>query len=145
MNVYRGIGLLTKSEEKRFPKEREILEWNKDEESDEEKVRAEEITRATAQGPVRVEVVIAEEGSQQRSAKRQKIAEASVAARRLEAQMVRSAATRLRTSRTRARPKKKAQCRVVVLEISDSSIAMSEGTSSLADEDAVQEEGLRTP
>lgn len=72
---YRGMDLLTKSEEKRFSKEKEVLELesNEDEESEEEKARAKEITQAATRGPVRVEVVTAEEESERRPVKRQKI------------------------------------------------------------------------
>ncbi|OAE21656.1 hypothetical protein AXG93_3121s1050 [Marchantia polymorpha subsp. ruderalis] len=50
VNFYRGMGLLTKVEDKRFPKEREVLELEFDEETEEEDTRAEETTRGAARG-----------------------------------------------------------------------------------------------
>ncbi|OAE19719.1 hypothetical protein AXG93_411s1250 [Marchantia polymorpha subsp. ruderalis] len=141
VNFYCEMSLLTKSEEKRFPKEKEILESNKDEESEQEEARAEETILAASRGPVRVEVVTEQDG---RPAKRQKIAEFTVAARRSEAQMASSATTRFRMPKTRARSKKKAQHRVVLLESSESSVDMSKGIASSADEDAVEGDDLQT-
>ncbi|OAE20309.1 hypothetical protein AXG93_1084s1010 [Marchantia polymorpha subsp. ruderalis] len=61
VNFYRGMNMLTKSEEKRFPKERKILESDRDKELQEEEARVEETTREVAREPICVEVVTAEE------------------------------------------------------------------------------------
>lgn len=77
---YRGMGLLTTSEEKRFPKEKEVLELESDEESEEQDTQAEDIKRGAVRGLIRMEVVTTEEVSERRSTKRQKVAESSEAA-----------------------------------------------------------------
>ncbi|OAE22616.1 hypothetical protein AXG93_2272s1020 [Marchantia polymorpha subsp. ruderalis] len=58
--------------------------------------------------------------------------------------MLKSVTKQLRTPKMRARPKNKAQDRVVVRKNSESSVAMSEGTASSAHEEAVREEDLWT-
>lgn len=132
VNFYRGMGLLTKSNEKRFSKETEILELESDKESKEEDTRAKETTQGAAQGPIRVELVTAEEGSERLPAKKQKVAKASEVARRPEALMAGSDVTLL--PKTRARPKKKAHRWVIVSKSLEGSVAMSERIASLADE-----------
>lgn len=58
VNFYRGMGLLTKEEEKRFPKELEMLANESSEETeDEDDVQPEEPSRRTARGSVQVNVV----------------------------------------------------------------------------------------
>ncbi|OAE27923.1 hypothetical protein AXG93_3309s1200 [Marchantia polymorpha subsp. ruderalis] len=66
------MGLLTTSEEKRFPKEKEVLELESDEESEEQDTQAEDIKRGAVRGLIRMEVVTTEEVSERRSTKRQK-------------------------------------------------------------------------
>lgn len=71
VNFYCGMGLLTKNEESRFPKERKILKLDTDEGTEEEYVtQAKEITRGAARGPVRVKIITIEEVSERRPAKR---------------------------------------------------------------------------
>lgn len=85
-----------------------------------------------------------EERFERRSTKRQKVAEANVAAQRPEAQMVGSDVTRLRTLKTRARPKKKSHRQMIVLESSEGSVTVSKGTVSSVGEDVVEKEDLWT-
>lgn len=87
VNFDREMGLLTKSEKKRFPRERKILESGKEEEPEREENRVEKTTR---------------DDQQRRPAKRQKIAEINVAAHGPGARMARSATTRLRMPKTRS-------------------------------------------
>lgn len=71
MNFYRGMGLLTKSEEKQFSKEQEVLTLDSDEGTEEENdVQAKEPPQRTARGPVWVNVVIMEDELERRLAKR---------------------------------------------------------------------------
>ncbi|OAE22187.1 hypothetical protein AXG93_3271s1300 [Marchantia polymorpha subsp. ruderalis] len=89
-------------------------------------------------------VVIVEDESNRRPAKRQKVAEASGKGRRPEARMADTDVTRLRTPQRRARSKKKANRKVVVFESSEGSVAMSERIASTTDEDTREEMNLRT-
>ncbi|OAE32869.1 hypothetical protein AXG93_955s1070 [Marchantia polymorpha subsp. ruderalis] len=73
------------------------------------------------------------------SAKRQKVAEASGEGRRLEACMAETEVTWWKTSKRHARPKKKANRKVVISESSECSVAMMEGDASTTDEDRREE------
>ncbi|OAE24001.1 hypothetical protein AXG93_4541s1030 [Marchantia polymorpha subsp. ruderalis] len=78
INFYCGMRLFTKNEEKRFHKERKVLKLNMDERTEEEDdTQVKEIPQGVARGRIQVKVVTAEEVSNQRPEKRQKIAEAS--------------------------------------------------------------------
>ncbi|OAE26913.1 hypothetical protein AXG93_4148s1000 [Marchantia polymorpha subsp. ruderalis] len=74
VNFYRGTGLLTKAEEKRFPKEREILkvESNKGTE-EEDNSRSRMPSRTTTSGIVQVDVLPTRERPKRRIAKRRKV------------------------------------------------------------------------
>ncbi|OAE18230.1 hypothetical protein AXG93_3012s1000 [Marchantia polymorpha subsp. ruderalis] len=124
---------------------REVLKLESDKGTEEEDdTQAEEISRRAARGPVRVEVVITEEESERRPAKRQKVAEASSKGQRPEARMEGIDVTRLRTPKRRARLKKKANCKVVVCDSLEGSVAMTEGATSTMDEDTKKEMNLWT-
>ncbi|OAE32314.1 hypothetical protein AXG93_3103s1010 [Marchantia polymorpha subsp. ruderalis] len=80
--------LLTKEEEKRFLKEREILAIESSEETDEENdVQSKEPPRRTARGPVQVNVLAIREQPERRLVKRRKIIANSGEGRRLKSRM----------------------------------------------------------
>lgn len=107
------MGLLIKEEEKRFPKEQGILAIESSEETDEEDdVQLEEPPQRIARGPVQVDVV--REQSNRRLAKRRRIIADSGEGRRLESRMAETQITGIRSLKTQARPKKKANSERVV-------------------------------
>ncbi|OAE30189.1 hypothetical protein AXG93_4295s1440 [Marchantia polymorpha subsp. ruderalis] len=73
VNFYRGMGLLTREEEKRFPREREILTAESSEETEDENRPSSIPTHTTARGPVQVDVVQRREKPERRLAKRRKV------------------------------------------------------------------------
>lgn len=136
--------LLTKSEEKHFSKEWEVLTIESGEDTEEEdNVQAEEPPRRTIQGPDQVDVVTTKDQSDRKPTKRRKVVEDSGAGRRPESRMVDAQVTHLRMPKRRARPKKKANRKIVVSESLESSVAMSETAASTKDEDMCEESNLR--
>ncbi|OAE27751.1 hypothetical protein AXG93_4476s1020 [Marchantia polymorpha subsp. ruderalis] len=135
----------TKSEEKRFSKEREVLTFDSDKCIEEEDdVQIKEPPRRTAQRPVRLDVVTVEDQSDRRLAKKQKIADASGEGQRPESQMPETQVMKLKTPKRRARPKKKANRKIVVFESLEASVAISEVAASAMDEDTMEEPNLQT-
>ncbi|OAE18877.1 hypothetical protein AXG93_3022s1010 [Marchantia polymorpha subsp. ruderalis] len=70
---YRGMGFFTREEEKRFPKEREILTAKSSEGTEDDNRRPSIPPQTTAQGPVQVEVVRRWEKLERRVAKRRRV------------------------------------------------------------------------
>ncbi|OAE33324.1 hypothetical protein AXG93_4374s1000 [Marchantia polymorpha subsp. ruderalis] len=80
---YQGMRLLTKSEEKRFPKEREVLTIGSDEGTEEEdNIQIKEPFQKAAQGSVRMDVITVKDQLDKRSAKRRKVGDTSSEGRR---------------------------------------------------------------
>ncbi|OAE29857.1 hypothetical protein AXG93_1469s1010 [Marchantia polymorpha subsp. ruderalis] len=109
VNFYGGMVFLRKSEEKRFPKEQEVLTVESGEDTEEEdNVQAEEPLQRTAQGPVRVDVVTTKNPADRRLVKRRKVVDNSGVGQRPESRMAETQVTQLMMPKRRARPKKKA-------------------------------------
>ncbi|OAE21421.1 hypothetical protein AXG93_3954s1110 [Marchantia polymorpha subsp. ruderalis] len=144
VNFYRGMGLLTKSEEKQFSKERKVLtiEFGKDTDK-EDNVQAEEPPRRTRRGLVHLDVVSICEQLDKRPAKRRKIVDNSGEDQRPESRMIETQVTQIKMPKRRARPKKKANHKMVVSESLESSVAKSEAAASTIDEDGREEPNLR--
>ncbi|OAE24795.1 hypothetical protein AXG93_3086s1020 [Marchantia polymorpha subsp. ruderalis] len=122
-----------------------VLELKSDKGTEEkDDTQADGIPRRATRGPVRMEVVMVEEGSERHLAKRHKVVEASGEGRRPEVRMARTDVMHLRTSNTRARPKKKANRKVVVSKSLEGSVAMTERATSTMDEDTREEVNLWT-
>lgn len=143
------MGLLTKDEEKRFQKEREVMaiessEYTDEEYTDEEyNVQPEEPPQRTTRGPVQVDVVATREQPERRPTKRRKVIADNGEGRRPELRMAETQVTRIRMLRTRAKPKKKANRRRIVSDSSESSVAKSDVAASKTDEEKREEPTLQ--
>lgn len=134
------MGLLTKDEEKRFPKEREVLAIESSEDTNEEdNVQAEEPPRRTARGPVQMDVVATREQPESRSAKRHNLIADSGEGQRPKSWMVETHVIEIRMLRIRAKLKKKANRMRVVSDSLDSSVAKSDAAASMTDEEKREE------
>ncbi|OAE28068.1 hypothetical protein AXG93_3410s1110 [Marchantia polymorpha subsp. ruderalis] len=98
VNFYRGMGLLTRKEEKRFPTEREILTAESSEGTEDENRPPSIPTQTTARASVQVDVVQRREKPKRRLAKRRKVVsgdEEELAHEKISAELL----TRLKKSR----------------------------------------------
>ncbi|OAE35190.1 hypothetical protein AXG93_2947s1070 [Marchantia polymorpha subsp. ruderalis] len=116
------MGLLTREEEKRFPREREIFTVESSEGTEDENRPPAVPTHTTARGPVQVDVVQRQEQPERRVAKRRKVVsddeeELAQVVRRMDMDVIGA-----RQQRACARPKKRAKRRRVTIEVSDSSV-----------------------
>ncbi|OAE19273.1 hypothetical protein AXG93_909s1030 [Marchantia polymorpha subsp. ruderalis] len=115
-------------------KEREILAIESSEETDEEDdVPPEEPPRRTARGLIQVDVI--KEQSERRLAKRQSIIVDSEEGRRPESRMTKTQRTGIKSSKTQARPKKKANRERFVSDSLNSSVAKTDAVASTTDEE----------
>ncbi|OAE25594.1 hypothetical protein AXG93_3355s1000 [Marchantia polymorpha subsp. ruderalis] len=73
VHFYRGMGLLTREEEKRFPRERESFTVESSEGTEDENPSPAIPTHTTARGPVQVDVVPRQEQPERRVAKKRKV------------------------------------------------------------------------
>ncbi|OAE32233.1 hypothetical protein AXG93_4525s1140 [Marchantia polymorpha subsp. ruderalis] len=122
IHFFRGMGLLTREEEKRFPRERESFTEESSEGTEDENPSPAILTHTTAQGPVQVDVVPRHEQPERRMAKKRKVVsddeeELAHTVRRVDMEV-----SGARQHRARARPKKRAKRRMVTVEVSDSSV-----------------------
>lgn len=90
-----------------------------------------------------MDVVAIREQPERRPAKRQKIIADSEEGQRSESRMAETQVTEIRLSKTRAKPKKKANRGRVVSDISDSSLAKTNAAASTTDEEQRKEPTLR--
>lgn len=115
--------LLTKEEEKRFLKEREILAVESSEGTEEEDNSQPQIPhQTTARGPVQVDVLPNQEKSERRLAKRRKVVTDDEEYLMFEERRAEKEIEGVRQSRTRARSKRKASRGLVVIEASVSNV-----------------------
>ncbi|OAE27639.1 hypothetical protein AXG93_3337s1010 [Marchantia polymorpha subsp. ruderalis] len=122
VNFYRGMGLLTREEEKRFPRERESFTVESSEGTEDENRSPAVPTHTTARGPVQVDVVQRQEQPQRLVIKRRKVVsddeeELANVVRRMDMDV-----SGAKQHRARARPKKRAKRRMVTVEVSNSSV-----------------------
>ncbi|OAE24159.1 hypothetical protein AXG93_2752s1740 [Marchantia polymorpha subsp. ruderalis] len=88
VNFYRGMELLTKSEEKRFPKERKVLTVESGEDTEQEdNAQSEEPPRSTTRESIQVDIVSTEKQSERRLAKRWKVVDDKGEVQRPESRM----------------------------------------------------------
>ncbi|OAE32793.1 hypothetical protein AXG93_374s1200 [Marchantia polymorpha subsp. ruderalis] len=119
---YRGMDLLTREEEKQFPKEREILTAESSEGTKDDTRRPSIPPQTTTRGPVQVEVVRRREKPKRRLAKRRRVVSDDEGDLALEVRRTETEVEVIRQSRTRARPKKRVNRELVAAEVSDSSV-----------------------
>ncbi|OAE23110.1 hypothetical protein AXG93_1856s1000 [Marchantia polymorpha subsp. ruderalis] len=114
--------LLTREEEKRFPREREILTAESSEGTEDDARPPSIPTHTTARGLVQVDGVQRREKPERRLAKKRKVVSDDEEGLAHEVRRVEMGFEGARQSRTRARPKKRANRRLVTAEVSDSSV-----------------------
>ncbi|OAE19185.1 hypothetical protein AXG93_4182s1330 [Marchantia polymorpha subsp. ruderalis] len=116
------MGLLTRKEEKQFLRERKIL-TAKSSEGTEEDTRQPSISpQTTVRGPVQVDVMPRREKREKRLAKRRKVVNDDEGDLTLEVRRTETKVDVSRQSRTRARPKKRANRGLVAIEVSNSDV-----------------------
>ncbi|OAE31206.1 hypothetical protein AXG93_4240s1050 [Marchantia polymorpha subsp. ruderalis] len=116
------MGFLTREEEKRFPREREILTTESSEGTKDDNRRPSIPPQTTAQGPVQVDVMLRRERLERQLAKSRKVVNDDEGDLALEVRRTETEVEVIRQSRTRARPKKRANRGLVTTKVSDSSV-----------------------
>lgn len=135
--------LLTKEEEKRFSKEREMLAIESSEETEEEyDVEFEETFQRTTRRPFQVDVVAIREQLDRRLAKRRKLIADSGEGRRPKSRIAETQVTGIRLSKTPTKPKKKVYHERVVSDSSDRSVAKTDAAISMTNEEKREEPTL---
>ncbi|OAE22286.1 hypothetical protein AXG93_3674s1000 [Marchantia polymorpha subsp. ruderalis] len=116
------MGLLTTEKEKQFPKKREILTAESSEGTEYDTRRPSIPQQTTVRGPIQVKVVRRWEKSERRVAKRRRLVSDDEGDLALEVRRTETEVDVIRQSRTRARPKKRANMELVAAEVLDSSV-----------------------
>ncbi|OAE20094.1 hypothetical protein AXG93_2611s1000 [Marchantia polymorpha subsp. ruderalis] len=122
VNFYRGMKLLTREEEERFPREQESFTVESSEGTKDKNRSPAVPTHTTARGPLQVDVVPRQEQPEKRVAKKRKVVsddeeELFHMVRRMDMDV-----SGARQHRARARSKKRAKRRMMTVEVSDSSV-----------------------
>ncbi|OAE28914.1 hypothetical protein AXG93_4891s1030 [Marchantia polymorpha subsp. ruderalis] len=122
VHFYRGMGLLTREELRRFPREREILRAESSEGTEDDTRQPSIPPQTTAQGPVQVDVMRRREKPERRLAKRRKVVSDDKGNLVLEVRRTETEVGVNRQTRFRARSKQRANRGLVAAEASDSSV-----------------------